>query len=342
MKPEARSQSIVPISAELLRLLRGSRHILILSHHNPDGDAIGSSVALASALSAQGRRADLFLAGSWAHSLEPFLEGVSLNQNLDRFQDYDLILLLDCHCLSRLGPAEALIRERLAALSSPPPIAVVDHHPSDGAEKLEAVGLHQPGASSTGELIWRLLKSLDWLPQPAGRQALLLALASDTGFFAQANTTAESLAAAADLLRLGGSLADIHRRIRQGLPLRRLKLMGLALNDLSLHFGGRLAVISVTEAMLRQAEAQMSDTEDFVELGRSLAGVSLSALIKDPGLGVGQVRVSLRSQDSVDASALAAFFGGGGHRQAAAYTDAEAAGAAEAKARLLAEAERFL
>jgi phosphoesterase RecJ-like protein len=101
--------------------------------------------------------------------------------------------------------------------------------------------------------------------------------------------------------------------------------------------------MTVTPALLARAGgATMTDTEDLVELGRGLAGVTLSALVKDAGGGPGGVRVSLRSRDPVDASALAGFFGGGGHRQAAAYNDPRAATAEEALANLLARAEDFL
>jgi phosphoesterase RecJ-like protein len=116
--------------------------------------------------------------------------------------------------------------------------------------------------------------------------------------------------------------------------------MGLALDSLRLYFDGRLAVMTVTPAALRTAGAVMADSEDLVDLGRSLVGVILSALVKDEGLG--PPRVSLRSREPVNASALAGLFGGGGHRLAAAYNDPQAATAEEAVANLLARAESFL
>jgi phosphoesterase RecJ-like protein len=138
----------------------------------------------------------------------------------------------------------------------------------------------------------------------------------------------------------GGLLETVHRRLREELPLQRLKLKGLALDSLRLHCDGRLALMAVTPATLKAAGAVMADTEDLVELGRSLAGVTLSALIKDHGAG--RLRVSLRSREPVNASALASLFGGGGHRLAAAYNDDLAATAEEAAANLLARAGNFL
>lgn len=342
MAPETSSINFPALSPELLDRFRRAQRVLVLSHHNPDGDAIGSSVGLASALLAQGRRADLYLAGEWSDHLVFLLDGLFVKPDLTGLEQYDLVIVLDCHSFDRLGPEGPPLKAALAALPTPPPVVVVDHHLMGDNEIIEGDRLHLPGASSTGELAWCILKALNWNPPHSGLQGLLLALASDTGFFSQSNTTAGALAAAADLVALGGDLEEINRRIKQGLPLRKLKLMSLALSSLQLYFSGRLALMTITPDMLKAACAGMSDTEDFVELGRCLEGVSLSALIKDSGRGADQVKVSLRSRCEVDAAALARLFGGGGHRQAAAYNDPKAENAAEAKENLLAAAELFL
>ena len=319
----------------VLDLIGRSGHILILTHNNPDGDALGSARALALTLGAAGRRVDLALTGSWAQHLSFLLEGLSVIDFPDDFSNFDLVALLDCHCLSRL---ERTGLPTLAVVG--PPMVVIDHHPLSGEKKAEAGWLLEPTASSTGELIWRLLSALNLSPPLEAMEALLLAIASDTGFFSQSNTTAAALRVTADLVERGSHLATVHRHLREDLPLRRLKLMGQALDSLSVHFDGRLAVMVVTSDVLRAAGAVMADTEDFVELGRHLASVTLSALVKDDGQG--RPRVSLRSRDPVNASALAGLFGGGGHRLAAAYNDSQAATAEEAVTNLLARAERFL
>ncbi|MDR2726002.1 MAG: DHH family phosphoesterase [Candidatus Adiutrix sp.] len=329
-----------PASAEavpplVLDLLGRSGHILILTHNNPDGDALGSARAMALTLGAAGRRVDLALTGVWAQHLSFLLEDLSIIDFPEDFSGFDLIALLDCHSLSRLE------RAGLSTLTSAcPPMVVIDHHPLDGEKKAEAGWLLEPTASSTGELVWRLLSALNLSPSPEALEALLLAIASDTGFFSQNNTTAAALRTAADLVDRGGSLETVHRHLLEDLPLRRLKLMGQALDSLSLHFDGRLAIMVVTPASLRAAGAVMADTEDLVELGRNLAGVTLSALVKDEGTR--RVRVSLRSRNPVNASALAGLFGGGGHRLAAAYNDPQAVTAEEAVTNLLARVESFL
>lgn len=323
-------------------LFRRAERVLILTHHNPDGDALGSAAGLALTLESQGRRADVYLAGTWSEHLEFLVEGLRRAPGLDDVDGYDLLVLLDCHDFDRVGPEAERLRKTLAARRSPLPIVVVDHHLLVAGEEAAETWLHNAAASSTGELVWTILRSLGWRPPAQGLQALLMGLGSDTGFFSQTNTTAEALRAAADLVDLGGDLEAIHRRIKNNWPLRRLKLMGLVLDSLAVHFGGRLATMLVTPAMLAETGAVMADTEDFVELGRGLAGVTLSAIVKDVGGGPGTVRVGLRSREDVNAQGLARLFGGGGHRQAAAYNDARALNADEARANLLARAADFL
>ena len=328
------------LSAE--KLLRASSRVLVLTHHNPDGDALGSAAGMALTLIETGREADLYLAGTWAEHLNFLLEGLSVKTSLDDPAGYDLVILLDCHSFDRLGPGGRTLADRLAQVPEPAPLMVLDHHLLGPGEKIGANWMLDSGASSTGELVWGLIRDLGWVPPRAALQALLLAITSDTGFFSQSNSTAAALRAAADMTELGGSLEEVDRLVNKGLPLRRMKLMGLTLATLTLHFQGRLATLAVTPEMLAEAGAVMADTEDFVELGRSLAGVSLAALIKDSGRGPGEIRVSLRSREEVDASALARLFGGGGHRQASAYNDPRAESAAEALENLLARAEEFL
>lgn len=330
------------MNEEILGLFRRSKNALIFSHHNPDGDALGSSAGLALTLEAHGCRAAVHLAGSWSEHLGFLLDGLEVDEALNNMAQYDLAVLLDCHSFDRLGPGGRTVAAKLRKISSPIPLVVVDHHLVGEDEKPEGVLMLRPEASSTGELICELLKSLGWTPPSEAVRALLVAIATDTGFFSQTNTTPGALRAAADLVALGGDLEEVNRRVRETRPLRAMKLKGAVLESLEVMFDGRLAVMMITPEMLKKAGAVMADTENFVEMGRDLTGVILSALVKDPGDGLGSVRVSLRSRRGVDAQGLAKLFGGGGHRQASAYNDPTAANVAEAVKNLLAKAEAFL
>lgn len=328
----------IKIAAETLDQVRQAARLLVVTHHNPDGDALGSAAGLALTLLSQGRQVEVLLRGFWPDHLAFVLDGLKVRSELGDYTGYDLVILLDCHAFDRLGPGF----ESLANTLADRPLLVIDHHPLSETELARENWILHPESSSTGELVWELIQSLGWIPPLAAGRALLLAMSSDTGFFTQSNTTAGALRAAADLVELGGDLAEINQRVRQDLPLRRLKLTGLALDSLTLHFQGRLATMIVDQDMLKASGAILADTEDFVEFGRSLVGVELSAFFKDKGQGPGSIRVSLRSRDAVDARALALAFGGGGHRQAAAYNDPTAADIPSALENFLAKVETFL
>ena len=330
------------MTEEILEMFRRSKRAVIFSHHNPDGDALGSSAGLALTLNQYGVRAAVHLAGSWSEHLGFLLDGLEVDEKLDEPGRYDLAVLLDCHSFDRLGPGGRAVAAKIRRVSPAIPLVVVDHHLLTEGEKVENTWVVRPEASSTGELVWELLKGLGWTPPTAAVQALLVALATDTGFFSQTNTTADSLRAAADLVALGGDMEEISRRVKETRPLRALKLKGAVLESLQVRSDGKLALMMVTPEMLAQTGALMADTENFVEMGRDLTGVTLSVLVKDSGGGPGSVRVSLRSRNGVDAQGLAKLFGGGGHRQASAYNDPQAADAAEAVSNLLAKADAFL
>ena len=327
---------------QILELFRRAKSTLILSHHNPDGDALGSSAGLALTLEKYGCRAAAHLAGSWSEHLGFLCEGLTIDEGLENLGQYDLTVLLDCHSFDRLGPGGRTVAAKLRKVSPPAPLVVIDHHLVTEDETLGDTWVVRPEASSTGEMVWDLLKSLGWTPPPEAVRAMLVAIATDTGFFSQSNTTPGALRAAGDLVALGGDLEDVNRRVRETRPLRALKLKGAVLETMEVEFDGRMAVMVVTPETLEKVGAVMADTENFVEMGRDLTGVTLSALVKDSGNGPGSVRVSLRSRRGVDAQGLAKLFGGGGHRQASAYNDPTAADAAEAVKNLLAKAEAFL
>ena len=333
--------SLIP-SQDFVELFRAKKIFLLIVHHNPDGDALGASAGLALALLQAGKSVEVLLLGSWTERFDFVLEGFNVVREPSAIKEHDVTVLLDCHNLDRLGDDWPNVAEILKKLSSNPSMAVIDHHQLSSDENPTPYWFLETGASSTGELVWEVCSALNWeLPQPA-LQALLLALVSDTGFFSQANTSSSCLRVCANLLDLGGNLNEISRRVRGELPLKKVKLLALGLDSLTIHCGGRVAVMFVTPAMAEEAGALISDTEDMVEWGRNIAGVTLSALIKDYGTGPGTLRVSLRSHFPVKARDLAVKFGGGGHLEASAYNDSTAKDVEEVVANLLSQVEDIL
>lgn len=322
MRPDFEPPPSVPL--KLVNLLKKARKVLLASHHNPDGDALGSMAALALGLNQLGVETKFYLDGHAADNLK-FLWPASL-EAIDRvaLENFQALILLDCHLFSRLGEQGPALECRLKALGPRGPATlVIDHH--QYAQPWEAESAYLvPEASSTGELVFNVLAALNVELTREIAESLWVALVSDTGNFNFSNTTMASLSQASALLAAGVEPWPLAQRLSHNQPPRKLKLLGAALTGLRLELSGRVAMLVVTEDMLAETGAQLADTEGFVDYPRSLAGVEVAALIYP--LGKGFYKVSLRARTDFDVSLIAKCFGGGGHRQAAAYEDPGPAG----------------
>jgi phosphoesterase RecJ-like protein len=292
---------------------------MVLGHQHPDGDALGAAAGLASILRDMGKAAVVGISGRVAPNLNFLMDPPRHFLRVDRpdpgiIAPYGLLIYVDCHGPSRVwpdsGPGDW---ERL------PPNLVIDHHVHNEELQGALAVFHDRDASSTGELVGRLAKSVGAGLRGKAVEALLTAIASDTGFFSQDNATQWSLREAADLVAMGGSLARLHERLSSGFSLPRMRLLSLSLASLELFLGDRVAVMLLTDPMLEAASARIEDSDGFIDYPRALANVLLAALIKVDGQG--GVKVSLRSRHPVSSRRIAMGFGGGGHELAAAYTD---------------------
>ncbi|MDR1037586.1 MAG: bifunctional oligoribonuclease/PAP phosphatase NrnA [Deltaproteobacteria bacterium] len=314
--------------------LSSAGKVLILGHHNPDGDALGASVGLGSALRDMGRDVTVGTSGAIAPNTRFILEGsCGFHLAFDSPEDvagggFDLLVFVDCHGPERVWPD--LAPESYAGKL--PPYLVIDHHVHAGPLSGCAGLYHDPGASSTGEMVARLIRAMDSRFTPPMLESLLAAIVSDTGFFTQANTTATALREAADLVELGGDLEGVNNKLNQSFSPARMRLLSLSLASMEFFRGGRVAAMCLTGDMLRTAGAAREDSEGFVDFPRSVKGVELAALFREDGRG--RVKVSLRSRYPVSARQVAVRYGGGGHVLAAAYTDSGPT-CSEAKARFL-------
>ena len=326
------------IAPDILAKLKAGKNILILTHHNPDGDALGSAIAFQLALKNQGQKSALHISGTYTDNLNFLMEGATLS-DLSDLADYDLILLLDCHSFLRLG-AES--QKKLSAYFSQKestPLIVIDHHLLETEEESGSLWHHFTEASSTGELSLEIISALGLVPDSQTARALLTAIATDTGSFSQTNATAHSLKAAAFLVECGASLAEVERLLNRNRPPRRIRLMAAVMASLELHYDGRVAIFLLDQNMLEQSGATLADSDGFVEILRTIAGVDLGALIKITDSPY--FKVSMRSQNGISAAALATSLGGGGHQEAASYTDQAAKNIIEAKENFLAAAGKI-
>ncbi len=309
--------------------LRVAPSVAVLAHVNPEGDAIGSTLAATLALRAAGKRTGAFNADPVPPDLG-HLPGVGeLRRELPRDHAYACYLVLDTADLPRTGglldgrPREAVVLN-------------VDHH--SGNTRFGDVNWVEPNASSVGEMVYRLLREMALPILPDAAANLYAAILTDTGGFRYGNTTAESLRVAADLVEAGAAPEVIAQGLTSNRQLGEWRLLAEVLGGLTVVAGGRVAWIEITAAARQRASVGLDVTEDFIQYPRNLAGVRIAVAVKE--ISADEVRVSFRSHGMADVARLAGVFGGGGHRNAAGCT--VRAGLAAAKAEVLAAAEALL
>ena len=294
---------------EVISVLTEKKSFLIVGHVNPEGDAIGSAVALALALRGLGKKAEVINRDPLPRQLA-FLcyEGIVF-QRAAVTEPVDVMVVVDCGDLKRTGFFE---NER-------PPIDVlvnIDHHITN--PKFGDVNWVVPEATATGEMIYDLLKRMEVPMTPPIATALYTALLSDTGAFRYANTNGKSLRIGAELIEKGADPALIARGLFEIIRPEKMKLLGEVLARMELSHDKKVAWVEVTQAQLEKTNTIEADTEDFIDYPRLIKGVEAAVFFRE--VNPKQYKISLRSEGKVDVSALAKRWGGGGHRNAAGCT----------------------
>jgi phosphoesterase RecJ-like protein len=300
----------------VLEELRAAEKLIVVTHENPDGDALGSLVAMQEILTAVGKDSVMFIDASefplpYEYRFFP-LSGLVTATPDDI--DERTIVFLDCGNLDR-NPAEALQRPGTHILN-------IDHHHDN--TQFGTVNHVVPKASCTAEIVWDLAKALAVEPTPTIAEALYVGLITDTGRFMYENTGSCAHVMAAELIQAGVDVHRIYRRVYEGVPYGKLALLARGLAKIERYDHGRLTLTSLTEQDFLESGAEESYSEGVIDHLRAVNGTAVAALIRDR-LGSAdedrQRKVSLRSGDErVDVSAIARAQGGGGHRQAAGFT----------------------
>ena len=294
--------------------LRPMDRFLILPHIRPDGDALGSILALTLGLKALGKETTVFCPGDVPETLK-FLPGLELAaEEPGNPEDYDTLILVDCHSLDRAG-------DECSRMASIPVKAVIDHHLTDDprpADVPEELFIIDTGASAAGEIVYQLLTELGVEITTAMATNLFVAIATDTGSFAYDNTTTGALKVSSELVAAGAAPWDVHVALRMNRSPNNLHLLGHALKEMEFHYDGRVGVLTVTQDMMAAAGGNQVTTDGFVEYPRSVRGVELAILFREKTAHF--CEVSLRSRGKVNAAALARTFGGGGHANAAGFS----------------------
>ncbi len=286
----------------------------MVTHENPDGDALGSLLAMREILRALGKQADAFID---ARELPLPQEYRFLGLD-DALHDppADLaertVVFVDCGSLER-NPAVAFRREGTHILN-------IDHHHDNTG--FGTVDLVDPGASCTAEIVWDLMHGLKVEPTLEIAEALYVGLITDTGRFMYENTTARAHRMAAELIEAGVGVADMYRRVYEGVPYGKLALLARGLAKTRRYDDGRLTMTELDACDFADSDAEESYSEGVIDHLRAVEGTAMAALVRDRiTAGDGDRKVSLRASDErVDVSRIARLQGGGGHRGAAGFT----------------------
>ena len=280
--------------------------LLLASHVDPDGDAIGSSLGLAWALRAMGREVVIVNSSPLPENLRflPGSEWVHLPGDVKG--PFSAAVILDCSSVDRIGrDAEALLAPGAA-------IANIDHHAANN--EFGDPRLVDTEACATAELV---LDVLDACGIPLGPEiaiCLYVGIASDTGGFRYLNTTPRALRLAARLVEHGALPAVASDALYGKKSEASLKVLGFALSSLERLSRGQVAALTISREMFERAGASTEDSDGIVQFAKALDGTRVGILIQE--VAPGEVRLSIRSDGTVDVNAVAARFGGGGHRNA--------------------------
>jgi phosphoesterase RecJ-like protein len=294
----------VKVPLKLLSFLDEEDNFFIATHINPEGDALGSSLALSMALESIGKQTTLYdkdPVPEFYHYLpghEKFTHAPSSQTTLNL-----PLILLDCNTLDRAG-LEGLIFKYSA---------VIDHHKTEN--DFGDIRWVEPEAAATGVMIFYLIKELGIKITREIAINLYSAIAIDTGTFRYSSTTAEVLRVAAELIEAGANPAYISQSLYEAWSEERFSLLIMALNTLEIR--DRVAITFVTKEMFKKTGTGPEDTENFSSLPRIMKDIKISAFFRE--IDDNHWKVSLRSRGDINVARIATLFEGGGHKNAAGY-----------------------
>lgn len=288
--------------------IQSHQTFLLAAHQSPDGDTLGSCLALRSALIGMGKDVSVVCPDRVPPYLM-FLEGAETVTGTDGIEPpKEAVIYVDCADHKRTGALQH-------TLETAPFEFCIDHHGTNPRESKDGNWVEE--VSATGELILRLLNEMH-VPVTHGiAVALYTAIVTDTGNFSYSNTTAESFHAAAELLGYGIDLSELNRILFREMPLPKAKLIAYTLGHMELSEDGRLNLCAIPETALSACGATKEDCEGLIDCLRDIRSVEAACILRE---SEGVVRVSMRSKRCCDVAAVAKCFGGGGHVRAAGCT----------------------
>ncbi len=292
---------------DIIEAIAGAGRILVASHARPDGDAIGSAVAMGMMLQNVGKEVTVVNCDPVPEALG-FLPGFDLIQTPDSIGEVDLVITLDSADRQRLGDAF------WAAAEGNGPVVNIDHHISN--TEYGDINYVDSASPATGQIVYQLACHAGWKVNQEMAENLYAAISTDTGSFRYPSTTAETMRIAGDLVDLGVNVGEINRELYESYPQRRVEMLRFLLDGMEISEDGTYASACLPISVTHDLDLQPGDTEGAIDTIRAIDSVIIAVLFEE--LPDGKIRVSSRSKDArYSVGAICGEFGGGGHTLAA-------------------------
>lgn len=292
---------------EIFSLIENSNDICIAGHKAPDGDCIGSVMALYELLKPMNKNITVCFDGLIPFNYKPFVnEDIILKQY--ESQKFDIVIVLDCSDKERLGKFANILNNANKTIC-------IDHHKTN--TKFADINIIETEMSSTGELLYDVIKAANKNITKTIAEFLYIAIVTDTGKFSYSSTSSATHIKVAHLMELGIDISEIDNILFNSKPSNVVKAFIDCIKNIELYYENKLGITSITEKILKDNQVEMGDVDGVVEFIREIKEVEVSCVLKENFDGT---KVSLRAKnDNIDVAEIAFIYGGGGHKKAAGF-----------------------
>lgn len=291
---------------EIFDIIDKSDSICIAGHKAPDGDCIGSVMALYEFLKPMNKKLTVCIDGSIPYNYKAFVdEAVICKEYVEA--KYDVVVVLDCSDKARLGVFEGILNNAKKTIC-------IDHHKTNAS--FADINIIDPYISSTGELLYDIIKTQGKNISKKTAEYIYLAIITDTGNFSYSNTNSKTHITAAELMEIGVNISDIHNTVYNSKPSKVVKAFTDCISGIELFLNNKIGVAVITKKILDDNQVEMGDIDGVVEFIREIKEVQVACVLKEY---VGSTKVSLRSKGDMDVSEISLLFNGGGHKRAAGF-----------------------
>lgn len=292
---------------EVFNLINNSKNICIAGHKAPDGDCIGSVMALYESLKTFKKELTICIDGSIPYNYKSLVNESLIAKDVEN-SEFDLLIVLDCSDAERLGKFNDIFKKAKKSVC-------IDHHKTNVG--YADINIIDASMSSTGELLYDVLKAWNICISKEAATYIYISILTDTGKFSYSNTSSETHRKTAEIIDLGVDIAEIDNIVYNSKPSNVVKAFIECIGNIELYYDNKFGITYITNDILDKNNVEMGDIDGIVEFIREIKEVEVSCVLKE--YEVDNTKVSLRSKNGIDVSAISLKFGGGGHARAAGF-----------------------